>query len=199
MADTASPPPPWDRRPGEPNRWFSRFESYRRAGPNRSLLGTVNEEGLEKGRKRQTKVPGAWNRAAADWHWKERAEAWDEHERQKLREAHAKAIVEMNQRHIQVGQAMQGKGIQRLQSLELDDISATGAARLLTEGTKLERTAHGEPEAVEERRSIGKGGGPLQFSLEEAVAADKELEDWHNDRVQPPGERALPQGGPQVP
>jgi hypothetical protein len=105
----------------------------------------------------------------------------------------------MNQRHIQVGQAMQGKGIQRLKSLEQADISATEAARLLTDGTKLERTAQGEPEAIEERRLTGKGGGPLKFSLEDAVAADKELEEWQNERVQPPGDGALPQGGSQVP
>jgi hypothetical protein len=199
MADSASQPQPWDRLPGEPNRWFSRFEHYRRAGSNRSLLGTVNDEREAQGKISQTKVSGAWNRAALDWHWKERAEAWDEHERQKAREAHAKAIEEMNQRHIQVGQAMQGKGIQRLKSLELDDISATEAARLLTDGTKLERAAQGEPEAIEERRLTGQGGGPLKFSLEDAVVADQELEEWQNERVQPPGDGALAEGGSQVP
>jgi hypothetical protein len=159
----------------------------------------VNDERTQKGKISQAKVSGAWNRAALDWHWKERAEAWDEHERQKAREAHAKAISEMNQRHVQVGQAMQGKGIQRLKSLELDDISATEAARLLTDGTKLERTAHGEPEAIEERRLTGKGGGALKFSLEDAVAADQELEEWQNERVQPPGDGTLAEGGSQVP
>jgi hypothetical protein len=199
MAETASQPQPWDRLPGEPNRWFSRFECFRRAGPNRSLLATLNDENAGKGRKKQTKVPGAWNRAALDWHWKERAEAWDEHERRQAREAHAKAIAEMNQRHSQVGQAMQTKGIRRLKELELNAISATEAARLLTDGTKLERTARGEPEAIEERRLTGKGGGPLKFSLEDAVAADQELENWQHDRVQHSGDGALPEGGPQMP
>jgi hypothetical protein len=130
--------------------------------------------------------------------WKERAEAWDEHQRQKAREAHAEAIEEMNQRHIQEAKLLQTKAIQRLKTLELDDLSSADVIRYLTEASKLERTARGEPEAIEERRLTGKGGGPIGFSLEETVAADKELEDWHNDRVQPAGDGALPEGDSQV-
>ena len=105
----------------------------------------------------------------------------------------------MNQRHIQEAQALQSKAIQRLKSLELDDLSSTDVIRYLTEASKLERTARGEPESIEERRLTGKGGGPIGFSLEDAVSADKELENWEHERVQPPGDGALPEGDPQVP
>jgi hypothetical protein len=199
MADTVPKPEPWERQPAEPNLWFTRFENYLRAGAGRSLLGAVNSERAEKGRKRQTKVPGAWNRAAAGWRWKERAEAWDEHERQKAREAHAKAIEEMNARHIQEAQAMQDKAIQRLKSLELYELSSADVARFFVEATKLERTASGEPEAIEERRLTGRGGGPLTFSFEDAVNADKELENWEHDQVQPPRGESLPEGNQEVP
>ena len=155
-------------------------------------------EGARKGKRRQGGIPGAWSRAAARWRWKQRAEAWDEHERQKAREAHAQGVAEMNQRHIQEAMALQAKGIERLKSLDLKDMSAADVIRYLTEASKLERTARGEPESIEERRLTGKGGGPIGFSLEDAVAADKELEDWHNDRVQPPGDGTLPEGNPQV-
>jgi len=86
-----------------------------------------------------------------------------------------------------------------LKSLELDDLSASDVARFFTEATKLERTARGEPESIEERRLTGKGGGPIGFAIEDAVAADKELEEWQNDRVQPPGDGSVPEGDPQVP
>jgi hypothetical protein len=132
MADSSPQAEPWDRLPGEPSLWYARFELYRLAGPNRTLLGTVNTEQANRGKQRQTSIPGAWSRAAAHWRWRQRAEAWDEHERQKAREAHAKAIVEMNERHIQVGQAMQAKAVQRLKSLELDDLSASDVARFFT-------------------------------------------------------------------
>jgi hypothetical protein len=199
MADTAPQAEPWDRQPGEPNLWFSRFERYRLAGPGRSLTGIWTAEQAEKGVNRRTKVPGAWDRAAARWRWRQRAEAWDEHERQKAREAHAKGVTEMNQRHTQVAMALQAKAVERLKSLELKDMSAGDVARYFTEASKLERTARGEPASVEECRLTGKGGGPIGFAIEDVVAADKELEEWQNDRVQPPGDGTLPEGNPQVP
>jgi hypothetical protein len=199
MPETAPQPEPWDRQPGEPNRWFARFERYRLAGPCRTLQGAIGSEKARKGKKKQTAIPGAWSRAAAQWRWKQRAEAWDEHERQKAREAHAQAIEEMNQRHIQEAQALQSKAIQRLKSLELADVSASDVVRYLVEATKLERTARGEPESIEERRLTGKGGGAVKFSMEDAVSADKELETWQNDRVQPATGEPLPEGNPEVP
>lgn len=43
-----------------------------------------------------------------------------------------------------------------------------------------------------ETRVTGAGGGPVRFTLEDAVAADRELEEWHADRMQTGG------GGPPV-
>src|SRR6516165_6938733 len=139
MAESTSQPEPWDRQDGEPNLWFARFESYRLAGPGRSVAGTWMGEGARKGKRRQGGIPGAWSRAAARWRWKQRAEAWDEHERQKAREAHAQGVAEMNQRHIQEAMALQAKGIERLKSLDLKDMSAADVIRYLTEASKLER------------------------------------------------------------
>jgi hypothetical protein len=45
----------------------------------------------------------------------------------------------------------------------------------------------------------GTGGGPVRFTLEDAVAADRELEEAQRDREQPGGGAALPAGSPQVP
>ncbi|HMF29002.1 MAG TPA: hypothetical protein VKE42_09545, partial [Candidatus Cybelea sp.] len=74
---------PWDRQPGEPMRWFHRFEQYRLAGPQRSVVGTFNQERAKlckKGQKyhARTQATGAWNRNFARWRWKERATAFDE-------------------------------------------------------------------------------------------------------------------------
>jgi hypothetical protein len=94
---------------------------------------------------------------------------------------------------------LQNKGIQALKQLETEKLSAMDASRFIVDGTKLERTARGEPETIEERRLTGKGGGAVKFSLEEAVAADQELEKWQNEHQQPSGGGALPEGDPQVP
>jgi hypothetical protein len=45
----------------------------------------------------------------------------------------------------------------------------------------------------------GKGGGPVRFSVEEAVTADRELEEAERDSVQRGGGEPLPDRGPQVP
>jgi hypothetical protein len=190
---------PWDRRPGERNRWYNRFERYRLAGACRSLLAIYNEERQKAGKGKATRIPGAWSRAAAFWCWRERALAWDEHERRQARDARARDIAEMHTRHIQEAMALQAKAVERLQSLDVQNMSPGDVARFLTEAVKLERTARGEPEVVEERRLTGAGGGPVQFALEDAVRADKELEGWQNDRVQQPGGAKLPEGSPQVP
>jgi hypothetical protein len=194
MPDTTPPSDPWERQPGENTRWYSRFEQFRLAGAGRSLLGAVNAERIKQGKERQDAIPGAWSRAAAKWHWRERAEAWDELERQKARETHAKEVDEMNRRHIQVSKALQNKAVQRLTSLKAEELTTLELLRYLLDAAKLERTAHGEPEKVEERRVTGKDGNAVIFSLEEALKAKKELEAWENDRVQPGAGPALPEG-----
>ncbi|HJY88000.1 MAG TPA: hypothetical protein VKE24_14290 [Candidatus Acidoferrales bacterium] len=198
MSDSIAQSEPWDRQPGEPNLWYSRFERYRLAGPSRSLLGTLNSEMLEKGLPRKAKVPGAWNRACERWHWRERAEGWDEHERHKAQIVRARDVEEMNRRHIQEAQALQNKALQRLKALAVEDLSAADVLRYFMEATKLERSARGEPETIEERRLTGKNGA-LLFSFEDAVTAELELQEWQNDRLQPPSGDALPEGNPQVP
>src|SRR5262249_16220414 len=53
--------------------------------------------------------------------------------------------------------------------------------------------------APTETRLTGQDGGPVRFSLEETITADRELEGWHHDRMQRNGSLPLPPGGPQVP
>jgi hypothetical protein len=104
----------------------------------------------------------------------------------------------MNRRHVQEGQALQNKGIQGLKNLEPDKLSLADALRCIVDGTKLERTARGEPETIEERRLTGKAGGAVIFSLEDSVKADEELDKWKNDHVQPGGGESLPKGTSEV-
>ncbi len=73
-------PAAWERQPGEPIRWFTRFTSFRLMGPGRSLMGCVNKERVQQGKEKYTKgVAYSWSAAAAKWRWRERALAWDKH------------------------------------------------------------------------------------------------------------------------
>lgn len=70
--------PIFDRQPGESMLWYRRFCRYRNQIGARSLLGCVNAEAAEKGRrKRSAKVPGSWSTAKKKWRWEERCTAWD--------------------------------------------------------------------------------------------------------------------------
>jgi hypothetical protein len=84
--------PIWERQPGESRMWYSRLEAYLRLGPARSLLGAYKadraaREGLlgldpppaRSGREIKA-APCSWRLAAARNGWRERAEAWDDHQ-----------------------------------------------------------------------------------------------------------------------
>src|SRR5262249_12148384 len=100
-----------------------RFETFRLAGPNRSLLGVVNAERQQRGANKAKSTPQAWAKNAKERRWRERAEAWDERQRQVARVTHEKEIEEMNRRHLQEAKALQSKAIQRLKALEQDQLS----------------------------------------------------------------------------
>jgi hypothetical protein len=199
MDDTLEQQQPWERQPGEPNRWYARFERYRLAGPSRSLLGIVNTERQERGGKRGSSVPQAWAKNAKAWQWRVRAEAWDEHQRGVERAAYAAQVEEMNRRHAQEAKALQSLAIQRLKSLTVDHLSTADTLRFLTEAAKLERSATGQPETITEQRLTGKNGGAVVFTIEDAVNAAQELEEWENDRLHTRGGQALPHGNTEVP
>jgi hypothetical protein len=110
---------PWDRQVGEPARWFHRFEKYRLAGPERTLLGVFHQEFAAKngetqsGEKREKKckrpsrvqrMPGSWPTAASRWRWKERAEAWDAEQVRRDRAAIQEARNAAVKRHCEIGE-----------------------------------------------------------------------------------------------
>jgi hypothetical protein len=102
---------PWERMDGEPNRWFQRFEIYRLAGPNRTLLGTVNAEKAQRGIQRHAKQPsGAWKRRFEEFNWKARAEAWDQYISYKI-------AAEAEEKALSSGYALRFKRVESLNQL----------------------------------------------------------------------------------
>lgn len=75
---------PWDRQPGEPARWFARFERYCYMDPGyRSLSALWKEEKRKKGQDWIRGKPSRhWENAARRWSWAERAAAWDQHHKE---------------------------------------------------------------------------------------------------------------------
>jgi hypothetical protein len=200
MNDVQPAPVPWERQPGENNRWYARFEEFRLAGPSRSLLGAVNAERRRKGRPTARSTPQAWAASARRWRWRERAEAWDECQRQETRAEHARRLEEMNHRHAQEAFALQGKAVQRLKSLDPEQLSAADVLRFCLGAAKLERAAVGATApAPDNGPAPAATGGGVSFTLEDAVRADRELEEFHREQLHARPSPPLPDGGAQVP
>jgi hypothetical protein len=188
-------PAPWEQQPGESSRAFGAFCAYRDLGPRRSLRAAAQafygraaaalERQLDK-----------WSRAFG---WVERAGAWDRHLDAEARRAQEQARRDMAERQAREARALQAKAVERLRTLRPEELGPADVLRFFVEATKLERLALGEPEVVQRQELTGRGGGPLRFSLEDAVAAARELEEAQRDDLQRGGGEALADRGPEVP
>lgn len=69
----------WEQQEGESNRWFQRFCAFRLLGPGRSLLECFNQEKVVKSREKSLQAAGSWRKAAEQWNWRSRADAWDKY------------------------------------------------------------------------------------------------------------------------
>lgn len=117
-------PHPWDRQPDEPAVWYSRFETYRLLGPERSMLQGYNAWRARKGRTKSLRIPGNWDKMASRWQWVARADTWDEQERGRLR-ARRDAEVDRLFQHIEFAtRNFYSKVSQRLETLDAKDLPA---------------------------------------------------------------------------
>jgi hypothetical protein len=74
---------PWDRQAGEPLIWYRRFTALRLMSPTRSIAAVYQQES-KKDEKVRSNAPGRWYETAHQFHWQERAQAWDEHQSKEL-------------------------------------------------------------------------------------------------------------------
>src|SRR5262249_44653298 len=133
------------------------------------------------------------------FHWVDRASAWDRHLDAEVRRAQEEARREMGERHVREARALQAKALERLRALCPEELGPTDLLRYIVEAAKLERLVLGEPDTVQRHELTGRSGGPLRFSLEEAVAAARELEEAELGPVQRDGGQPLQDGSPEVP
>jgi hypothetical protein len=103
------------------------------------------------------------------------------------------------ERHVREARALQAKALERLRALRPEELGPADLLRYLVEAAKLERLALGEPDTEQRHELTGRGGGTLHFSLEEAVAAARELEEAEHGSVQRDGGQTVQDGSPQVP
>lgn len=123
---------PWLRQPGEPLPWFGRFERYRQAGPARTLQGAYEQEQRQQGTPIK-RVPGSWERIAAQWRWKARAAAWDAEQLRLDRERFEAQREADRKERMQIARGVRGIALQGLANLNpAKDLSAGDVLRFLS-------------------------------------------------------------------
>ena len=128
----------WERLPGESSKAYEAFCIYRDLGVDRSI---------EKTAKNRLK-PGSysWLRNwSSKYNWVERARAYDDYLEREKRKEREKAILEMVDRHIKEAMALQQKALERLKTLNPDELTTRDVLNYLLEAMKVERLSRGEP------------------------------------------------------
>ncbi len=189
-----SPSPLWERREGEPNKLFDRFEIYRLLGPSRSLYAAYNawrERSGAKSARKRAGLPQSWRLAAEKWQWQPRAEAFDEHERAQQIAEWQRRRDELREHEWKFSQELLDKARQMLVFPLAKTVRSTqdggqtvvtevypaqwklaDAARMLEAASKLARLAVGEDT---ERISVH---GDVELTADDLVQAAREVMEW---------------------
>lgn len=145
----------WQRQPKERAKAWNAFRIYRDLGETRTHEKVRVALGRTAGYTRQIEE---WS---AKFKWVARVEAYEAHLDEERLKQNEKAIREMNERQAEAGVALQKIGLTKFTTLPRDKdgnidsqavlqlLSNSEAIRAIEAGSKLERTARGEPTEIQ--------------------------------------------------
>ncbi len=173
---------PWERQPGEPMMWYTRFDKYYRiqdgAESERNLRQAYHMWRRDNGNppKPTTGVSSAWTDKFKEWNWKDRAEAWDMEQHRLRMQAEEEERAEMLKEHITLARALWQRGAATLKRMQekKETLTHEQARQYIKDGISLERQARGLPE----------------YLLEVAQLTDEELQEQYAEllaKVSGPG------------
>lgn len=136
---------PWHRQPGETDKAYHAFVTYRNLEPPlRSHARVVSELGKSR---------ALISRWSAEWDWVERAAAWDEEQEIRLLATRIETKKKMDEEHLKIVRAGRNKAVERLRDVDLTDASLTELRYWLDTFMSWERLIIGEPGTIKERRT----------------------------------------------
>lgn len=155
---------PWDQMPNEPAKWYALFTEYRLLGPSRNFRRFYRMKRVQTGKSDLGQISGAsahWLKYFTEWHWKERAEAWDAEVREE-QEAHTEQILGE-------GLALAHERIVKLKAVAdkleqyILDPKVTRVSPYILEQYRglLDDIAKEKGERIKETRFTGVKGGPI--------------------------------------
>jgi hypothetical protein len=143
---------PWEQQiyEGETDRNYQMFCVYRDLGQQRTL-----SEASEKicppdpENPRKNKIVGYVAACCKKFRWRERASMWDNEIDRKLRNQEVQEIKKMRERHVSVASQLLSKALQRLSTIQLDDLGPTQLLNFIIEAIRIEREARGVKDIVQ--------------------------------------------------
>lgn len=143
MVDDA-PPPLWERQPGESGVAWSAFLLYRDATGKRRTSDVAQQS------RKDASLIRRWS---ARWAWQDRVAAWDIEEDRLWRLEVARSRRAVARRHAETALQMQGKGLAKLASIPVHELSERAALRLIELGMAAEAEMFGTAAATEDGAS----------------------------------------------
>lgn len=124
---------PWDRQPDEPSKAYAAFRLFRDLTPSQraNVAAIAERAGVSERLCRQY---------AAEWQWRERADAWDDVCHRLEDAERLDAIRQMHAVHRRAGRVALTKAVAALNILSPENMTASQIARMLELGAKLERS-----------------------------------------------------------
>lgn len=155
----------WDRQKGESRKAYEAFSIYRDLGPSRSIAKVAEKLGKSKS------LLERWSRK---WNWVERTEQYDEYQDRMYRLEQEEKRKEMAERHARQAKMFQNKVVQRLQTLEPSQLSATELVRWFDTAVKVERLSLGESTDIAEVEHNGQVTERHEYDITQRIVSDPE-------------------------
>lgn len=150
---------PWERQKGESAKAFEAFVVYRDMGASRTV-SAVSEK-LSKSRQLMTRWKSAWN-------WDERARAYDNDLEKQAKAQAVKRVKEMTDRHVRIAMELQGKALEALKALPIEEMAPKDILAFIEKAAALERLNRMEAADLDkEGRNKQEEAGPR--SLADAI------------------------------
>ena len=151
---------PWTRQKRESHQAFEAFCVYRDMGPARSQTKVAKILG---------KSSNLINRWCRQWRWVSRAAAWDaEIDRINL-VARAEAVKQMQERHASIASEALDRVVERLKSIQSEELTPADTAKWLEVATKIERLSRGEPTEIGKQELSGRVINKHEYDVTEAI------------------------------
>lgn len=129
---TTTRPDPWDRRPGETDEAWKAFTTYRDLGPNRGITAVAKE--LHKSRT----LIGRWS---SKHQWVPRVQAFDREDDRRFIADMRQERKEIARRHLRLANVVQGKVVERLQTIDVKTLKPADLIRWLEVTAKIQKDA----------------------------------------------------------